>query len=148
MLQLNLIDVPDEFTNKIKQAMDSLSAKFPKINAEANLKIIQPSAMQELNLKYSGEDYATDVLSFPYPAVDGGELGDIVINQAKLDEQAKDAGITRSDEAALLALHGVLHLLGYDHQTEEDQRRLGRLQQEILTDAGIASREFIWQPQY
>lgn len=91
----------------------------------------------ELNLRYAGEDHATDVLSFGVGAVpgqpgEGGELGDIVMSLDHLHAQAAGAGHSLGREAAVLAIHGFLHLLGYDHSDPEDERRMFARTAEIV----------------
>lgn len=87
--------------------------------------------MHELNLQYVGLDAPTDVLSFPAEdqpyEVDPGEppyLGDVVIAYPVAKEQAREAGQTLLAELQMLAIHGTLHLLGFDHQTPEQQAEM------------------------
>jgi len=83
--------------------------------------------IQELNLKYRNKDYPTDVLSFP--AEMDHFLGDIVISLEKAKEQGQDF----KKEVEMLLVHGLLHLLGYDHETnEEDYEKMMSLQNELL----------------
>ena len=83
--------------------------------------------IQELNLKYRNKDYPTDVLSFP--AEMDHFLGDIVISLEKAKEQGEDF----KKEVEMLLVHGLLHLLGYDHETnEEDYEKMMSLQNELL----------------
>ncbi len=84
--------------------------------------------IRELNGRYANEDHATDVLSFAAgerPGLPGedGILGDIVLSLDRLTSQAQAAGHSVELEAAVLAVHGFLHLLGYDH-ADADQERL------------------------
>jgi probable rRNA maturation factor len=113
-----------------------------------NLKLVDDAAIKELNSKYSGNDEATDVLSFSY-VEDGepveGELGDMVISLQTAERQADQAGTSLSEELALLVLHGCLHILGFDHQTGTDQQRLDNLQSDILSAANVIYRKFEWK---
>lgn len=79
--------------------------------------------LRRLNREFLGKDYATDVLSFP-----GGpaHLGDLAISAARARTQAREFGHTTEDEVRILMLHGVLHLLGHDH--EADNGRMARLE--------------------
>jgi len=106
--------------------------------AEVSLVFVDDDYIQELNQQYRGMDGPTDVLSFAMlegEPVAGGEkdviLGDVVISVQAVDRQAKEYGQSFLREAAYLAIHGVLHLLGYDHQ-EEDKRKIMRLKEEEI----------------
>lgn len=120
----------------------------------ANLKLVDDAEITALNEQYTGNAYATDVLTFNYLEADAagippggvleGELADIAISQPTAARQAAAAGIPEADEVALLVLHGLLHLIGYDHHTEADQRTLNALQGRILANAGLTYREFAW----
>lgn len=89
--------------------------------------------LRELNRDFAGEDHVTDVLSFGAEAVDdfphqeGGDmkrdrLGDIAISVPQTKRQAIDKGVTFKRELAMLAIHGTMHLLGYDHAEPDDER--------------------------
>lgn len=105
--------------------------------------LVSDLRMRALNRRYRGKDYATDVLSFqpiqPIPPV-LSDLGDIVIARGVARRQARDAGHPELDELRVLALHGLLHLLGYDHEgdngrmrrVERRLRRKGRLRQGLI----------------
>lgn len=100
-----------------------------------------------LNREYRGVDRPTDVLSFPmYSFADGDvpedeeivSLGDIVISVEKAREQAEEYGHSFRREIAFLAVHSVLHLLGYDHEiSEEDEKEMFDLQDKIMNALGI-----------
>ena len=105
------------------------------------------SGIRELNREHRGCDSATDVLSFPMydfragdtPADEGmAELGDIVLSLERAISQAEEYGHSIKREVAFLTVHSVLHLLGYDHETsEEDEREMFALQDEIMNELGI-----------
>jgi len=88
---------------------------------------------QELNLTFRGMDKATDVLSFP--ADEPGMLGDVVIARGVARRQANEAGHDVPTELRVLALHGLLHLLGYDH--EHDEGRMARLEARLRRKGGL-----------
>ncbi len=100
-----------------------------------------------LNRDYRGIDRPTDVLSFPMYSFSDGDvpdgdehvmLGDIVISVEKAREQAAEYGHSLRREIAFLAVHSVLHLLGYDHETsEEDEKEMFDLQEKIMNALGI-----------
>ena len=102
--------------------------------------------MRDLNRRFRGVDRVTDVLSFPSgpdeavpsgPSAGGGArwLGDIVIATGRAARQARAAGLTESQEQRRLALHGLLHLLGYDH--ERDDGRMRRLERRLQRRGGL-----------
>jgi rRNA maturation RNase YbeY len=93
--------------------------------------------IRELNRRFRGIDEPTDVLSFESGEIDPetGEvyLGDVVISIAKVREQAKQVGHAVRDELALLVVHGILHLHGFDHGDQKSEKKMFALQNEILT---------------
>ena len=119
-----------------------------------NLKLVDDSEIAALNEQYTGNAYVTDVLTFNYREADSegtipggipeGELADIAISQEAATRQAAEAHISQVEEVAGLALHGLLHVLGYDHQTAAQRRTLEQLQSRILGSAGFSNQEFQW----
>jgi probable rRNA maturation factor len=99
------------------------------------------SQLQTLNRDYLGIDAPTDVLSFPTdeiePETGKKYLGDIIISIPRAAQQAKAAGHSFDAEAQLLVVHGVLHLLGYDHATIEEKARMWQVQGEVLANLGL-----------
>ena len=101
-----------------------------------------PDHIQELNRSFRNVDLVTDVLTFP--AWEGeislcadGYLGDIMICYERAKEQAFEYGHSLERELSFLAVHGVLHLLGYDHMTEADERVMRERQTAILDSIGV-----------
>jgi len=94
--------------------------------------LVSDRVMRTLNRRHRGVDRATDVLSFP---ADGGSLGDIAIAAGVAARQARAAGHAVSTELRVLALHGILHLLGYDHET--DQGEMSRVEERLRRRAGL-----------
>ena len=92
--------------------------------------------LKALNLTFLRKDKSTNVLSFPAKG-DDGYLGDIAIAFGVAAAEARDAGKTLADHAAHLTVHGVLHLLGYDHETVRDARAMEPLETAILAELGI-----------
>lgn len=96
--------------------------------------------LRELNLQYLEIDSPTDVLSFPAEELDPDSnalyLGDIVCSYQRAQVQATAAGYPVEAELQLLVVHGVLHLLGYDHAGDEEKAAMWALQSEILKDLG------------
>lgn len=98
---------------------------------EVTVVLADDHTMRELNRRYRGYDRTTDVLAFPQngPA---HLLGDVVISLPQAARQARRAGHPLEHEVALLAIHGTLHLLGYEDETPAGRRRMHRTQTELL----------------
>lgn len=95
--------------------------------------IVPDGRARQLNRRYRRRDVATDVLSFP--SDERGYLGDVVIAAGVARRQAADAGHSLQDELRVLALHGLLHLLGYDH--ERDAGRMARAEARLRRQGGL-----------
>ena len=132
---------------RVVAVLSTLAERLNLPNGTINLAFVSDAQMQRMNKEYSGNDYPTDVLSFNY-LESGGPIGDVVgemaISTETAQRQADSAAGSLADEIALLALHGVLHIAGYDHQTASEQEQLGALQQEIMKAAECGYREFKW----
>ena len=105
------------------------------------IQIVDAGEGRALNRDYRGKDYATNVLSFPteLPASVGLPLiGDLAICAAVVQREAAEQGKPPRDHWAHLTIHGVLHLLGYDHVDERDAERMEALETRILAGLGIA----------
>jgi len=90
---------------------------------EVELLLVDAPTMQALNKEHRGIDKPTDVLSFPIEDFPHAPLGSIVINYALAREKADEFGHTPEDEITLLFIHGILHLLGYDHEVDQGEMR-------------------------
>jgi probable rRNA maturation factor len=113
-------------------------------NLEFNVIIINNEEIHKINKEYRGIDRPTDVISFAledYKDIkyenDYRVLGDIYISIDKVKEQAKEYGHSEKRELAFLAVHGLLHLLGYDHMEKEDEKVMFSKQELILDGYGI-----------
>jgi len=112
---------------------------------ELSIALVDIDEMTELNARYRGKQGPTDVLSFPCDdpcaVVAEGEpvaLGDVVIAPSVAEEQAAELGHTVEVELNLLLVHGVLHLLGYDHESDEDASAM-QARERVLLDAWAAA---------
>jgi probable rRNA maturation factor len=105
-----------------------------RARGDVTVAIASDARVRALNRQYRKKDKATDVLSFP--SDERGYLGDIVIAEGVARRQARDAGHTVGTELRVLALHGLLHLLGYDH--EHDDGRMARLERRLRLRGGLA----------
>ena len=106
------------------------AARSLGVSGEVALVLMRDPAVRALNARYRGKDKPTDVLSFPGPGGTAG-LGDIVVSVDTAERNARRRGRTLQRELDVLALHGFLHVLGYDHETDDGtmnrlERRLRR----------------------
>ena len=108
--------------------------------SELNILIVGRAAGRRYNRQFRGRDYATNVLSFPYepaPGEHSGLLGDLVICAPVVAREAREQGKDARDHFAHMTIHGVLHLLGYDHEDERDADAMEALETRILASVGI-----------
>ena len=107
----------------------------PRAAGEVSVALVSDTRMRALNRQYRRKDQATDVLSF----VADEPLGDIVIATGVARRQAREAGHSYQAELRVLALHGLLHLLGYDHHDSTDNGRMARVEARLRRKGGLAS---------
>ena len=106
-----------EFDPLLEQIADFLGA------GDVELVFVNDDEMRKINRSQRGIDKATDVLSFPYEQVSDGLMGSVVISTDTASRVASELGHSIECEIALLFLHGVLHILGYDHEIDNGQMR-------------------------
>jgi rRNA maturation RNase YbeY len=113
---------------------------FDPMKASVGVLLVCDREMRDLNRVYRGKDHTTDVLSFSQ--LEGSssqnhtpELGDIVISLAQASRQAEERGNTLSHEIELLLIHGLLHLIGYDHEKNRYQEKKMKATEKELSDA-------------
>jgi len=147
------IKVSAELEDLLKKAMNMV-AKMEKLsaNTEVDITIVTDEEIHVLNRDYRGVDRPTDVLSFALdeetdePEILGEEaehlLGDIIISAEKANAQAEEFGHGLNREIVYLAVHGILHLLGYDHMVEEDKIIMRRREEEILREIDLSEEFF------
>lgn len=122
----------------------SLHANLPPVLSSANITVVLTDDRQlhELNYDFLDVDSPTDVLSFPALEIDPETnelyLGDILISIPRAKQQAESAGHTLEAEAQLLVVHGTLHLLGYDHATDEEKNVMWSEQAKVLERLGLS----------
>ena len=148
-------DLSEYFESVVKEVLKEFKCPF---EAEVNLTLTDEMGIRELNRDFRGIDRVTDVLSFPMLELsppgdfsriskdelclfnpDNGELllGDIVICVHRAKEQAEEYGHSLKRELAFLIAHSMLHLLGFDHETEKEEGEMCALQEKILSSLGI-----------
>ncbi len=110
--------------------------------AELSIVLSDDSAIRKLNKTYRGVDRATDVLSFSQREGEDGDsdlavLGDIVISLDRAHEQAREYGHSFEREMGFLVVHGILHLLGWDHEKADEEAAMMAKTEEILKEIGL-----------
>lgn len=109
--------------------------------AEVAVKLTDDAAIRLLNRDWRGKDSATNVLSFPTPEVarmaGAPHLGDIAIAYETLEREAAGEGKPLADHLAHLAVHGTLHLLGYDHEVPEEAEEMEAMERRVLATLGV-----------
>jgi probable rRNA maturation factor len=113
-----------------------------KSDAELTLRLVDREESRALNLRYRGKDKPTNVLSFPAELPPGLEiplLGDIVICAPLVGEEAEAQNKSMQSHWAHLVIHGVLHLLGHDHQDEREAAEMESIEIDLLASLGIAN---------
>jgi probable rRNA maturation factor len=131
----------------VREAADAL-ALHPYLHlpsgSEASIVLGSDALVRRLNLDYRGKDAATNVLSFPFQRPPGGGtdddtyLGDVVLAAETVGREAAERGIEPRHHLQHLVVHGLLHLLGRDHQTDTEAEEMERLEVEILETIGVA----------
>ena len=106
-----------DFDPLLEQIADFLGA------GDVELVFVNDDEMRKINREHRGINKATDVLSFPYEQVSGGLMGSVVISTDTASRVAGELGHSIECEIALLFLHGILHILGYDHEIDDGQMR-------------------------
>lgn len=131
-----------KFDRKLKQAVQAALQHQQAPQAELTVVLTGDARLRALNRQYRGIDKPTDVLSFGDVEQMGESgnlyLGDVVISVPRARAQAKAAGHSLSAELQLLAVHGALHLLGHDHATPAQRRKMWAAQDAILQQLGLA----------
>jgi probable rRNA maturation factor len=146
---LNEIDEnSEEFQELLANVLQKAAEMEKTGSAEVSVTIVTKERIQEINSEYRQKDAVTDVISFAMEEMGedeteiiGGEetrfLGDIIICLDVAKEQAEEYGHSIEREMGFLAVHGFLHLLGYDHMNEKDEKAMFGRQEEILEQYGL-----------
>lgn len=152
-LEIDFIDDTNEIGEEELQTIERLlnfAAEKEKVDqgSEVSVTFVTNEKIQEINKEYRDKDQPTDVISFALEETSEGErellgsdmpriLGDIIISVQRTREQAEEYGHSELRELGFLAVHGFLHLLGYDHMTEKDEVVMFGRQREILDEFGL-----------
>lgn len=137
----NTENLPSEaqFTQWVQRALahEAQTEDFPE--SEMTIRIVDEAESHELNLNYRGKDKPTNVLSFPFEVPEGIELpllGDLIICRQVVEKEAEEQQISLESHWAHLAIHGTLHLLGYDHIEDDEAEEMEGLETEIMQSLG------------
>ncbi len=130
----------------VLRSFEKWIAAIPELHArrgwtEINILIVDARAGRRYNREFRGRDYATNVLSFPYEPMPGehsGLLGDLVVCAPVVAREAREQHKVARDHFAHMTIHGVLHLLGHDHERDADAERMEALERRILASLDIS----------
>lgn len=152
-LEIDFLDETNEVSKDVISTIQKiLNFAAEKENVESGSEVsvtfVTNERIQEINREYRDKNQPTDVISFALEEMGQGEtelhgpdmpriLGDIIISVERAHEQAEEYGHSSLRELGFLAVHGFLHLLGYDHMTEEDETIMFGKQREILDEFGL-----------
>ena len=150
-----IIDIIDE-TNELKEEFIQLTknilqlaGEHEKVNDDAEMSVtfVSNEEIKRINHEFRNKDEVTDVLSFPQEELGDGEieivgdipvhLGDVIISLDVVKKQAEEYEHSLEREIAFLAVHGFLHLIGYDHETIEEEKEMFKRQENILQEFGL-----------
>ncbi|HNK63658.1 MAG TPA: rRNA maturation RNase YbeY [Anaerolineales bacterium] len=140
-LESALLERAARYTLETAQPLD-MDEDVDLLTADITIVLTDDSQLHELNRDYLGVDAPTDVLSFPASELDPETgthyLGDILLSIPRAGQQAEAAGHSLEAEAQLLVVHGTLHLLGYDHATDEEKAVMWSEQAKVLERLGLS----------
>ena len=148
---MNEYDIINEYGYKYNSILDKVINKTLEIekvrNSIFSIILVDDETIHDINLEYRGVDRATDVISFAYEdnekirKKDFRVLGEIFISIDRMREQANLYGHSETRELCFLCVHGLLHLLGYDHQTQSDEEIMFAKQEVVLNEFEETRRE-------
>jgi len=105
---------------------------------ELSVLLVDDDEIRELNRRYLGRDRPTNVIAFPMEGPHPRPLGDVVISTETAEREAEEGGISLEEEVALLLAHGILHLLGYDHERGPEEARRMEEEEERLVKVALS----------
>ncbi|MCI6752626.1 MAG: rRNA maturation RNase YbeY [Selenomonas bovis] len=144
------LSFPTEIEENVRVAAEKVGELYGVENGEVSVTLTNNDYIHQLNRKYRQIDRPTDVLSFALneseePDIENGPdinvLGDIILSVERAEEQAADYGHSLRREIAFLTVHGMLHLLGYDHMEEADRLEMEKEQRYVMEQLGISRNE-------
>ena len=140
---INLLDKKVDYLEELQKFLENVCTDEKLDNVMFNVIIVDNPKIHEINKEYRGIDRETDVISFAleddktFNRTDFRILGDIYISLDRVVSQSIEYGHSFKRELFFLALHGLLHLLGYDHMKKEDEEVMFALQDKILDEKGV-----------
>ena len=140
-MEIAINDLQDkiDFDEQLRTYLDKVAAaaedNLDLAGKELSIALVDDGYIRELNAKFRDQDEATDVLSFPQEGTD--LLGDVIISLERADQQAEEYNHSRAREVGFLTVHGLLHLLGYEHKQTEDREKMRAREEKILSAAGL-----------
>ena len=140
---INYVNETNNDTKEEQKLINKIFKQFKKRPDIFSIIFVDSLEIRRINKEYRNKDSVTDVISFAYNDNDvdniyaENEIGDIFICLERAKEQALEYGHSLEREVGFLAVHGYLHLKGYDHMTLEDEKVMFKLQEEILEKAGL-----------
>lgn len=144
------LSFPTEIEENVRAAAEKVGELYGVENGEVSVTLTNNDYIHQLNRKYRQIDRPTDVLSFALneseePDIENGPdinvLGDIILSVERAEEQVADYGHSLRREIAFLTVHGMLHLLGYDHMEEADRLEMEKEQRYVMEQLGISRNE-------
>ena len=141
------LEVPQEDVDAVRRAVLTVGRLYGALDAEVSVTLTNDAHIHALNRDYRGVDRPTDVLSFAlteseepeiFDAPGGVVLGDLVLSLERAAAQAETYGHSFLRELSFLTVHGMLHLLGYDHIEEEERLEMEEEQRHVMDALGIA----------
>lgn len=141
---------PEEIGENVRKALEKMGELYGLEREEVSVTLTDNAYIHSLNREYRGVDRPTDVLSFALnesrePEISGGArinvLGDLVISVERAEEQAVEYGHSLRREVAFLTVHGMLHLLGYDHLEDGEREEMEKEQRFVMGQLGISREE-------
>lgn len=139
----NKIPVNRNLVTKLNETMNKAAEIHGLSNQEMSIIFVDNIQIQKINRDYRDKDQVTDVISFALNdddtafAWEKNDLGDIYISLERAKEQSIDYGHSFEREVCYLAVHGLLHLLGYDHINKEDKEKMREKEEEIMAEVGL-----------
>lgn len=144
-IQTKIDLLPEINLQLLREAILSTLSVLEKSDLDITLRLTNDDEMRQLNRDFRNQDKATDVLSFNYnfvdPETERQYLGDVVISIETALLQAPKYHLTLNQELVFLAIHGTLHLLGYDHHQPNQKETMWKLQEEIFNKVQSAFKE-------
>ncbi len=134
---------PDVFNSLAKSVLSAIGKK--DLSGDLALAFVSDKEIQALNKQYRQKDAPTDVLSFSYlEDQDDETIGELIISLETAERQAKEQKHALEQEVQVLFVHGLLHILGYDHEEAEDLQEMRQLEQKVLGDkSGLIGRTVV-----